>query len=86
LVIIFSPFNAFLTIFLIVSSVLGLIGVLHAVIDHGCNPIRFRKLNESGFIHWWVYATPVGILAIILVALVGSFIKGITKFNRWLNS
>ena len=63
------------------STVIGMVVCLHSMIDHEASLWNVKKLKKQGFIHWWVYVTPSGLMFLLATAI----IIGVLNFNEWIN-
>jgi hypothetical protein len=84
LLIIFSPLWLVITT-LIVGTVLGIVAIVSCFCDYDCSPIFFSYLNSEGFIHWWIYITPIGLCWLLIEFLIRGSYACVVNFNKFLN-
>lgn len=66
---------------MVLSTAIGMVACLHSMIDHKASLWDVKKLKKQGFIHWWVYVTPSGLMFLLATAI----IIGVHNFNEWIN-
>lgn len=68
-------------VLMLLSTMFGMIACMHSMIDHKASLWNVKKLKKQGFIHWWVYVTPSGLMFLLATAV----IIGVHNFNEWIN-
>ena len=52
---------------------------------HEASLCNVKKLKKQGFIHWWVYVTPSGLMFLLAAAVIIGVHNGVHNFNEWIN-